>query len=97
MALPQGLSLDQTQNTWATQLDPLLNQPLSKALYLKNVSLVAGTNTINHKLGRRLEGWNPTRVRAAATLYDAQDQNQTPQLTLVIVASAPVVVDLVVF
>jgi len=44
-----------------------------------------------------LTGWNPTRIRASATIFDTQDSNQTPQLTLNLVASANVVVDLLVF
>lgn len=95
--LPQRLPLDRMQVAWAQQLDPIIINPIINNLILKNVSLIAGTNVINHLLGRNLQGWNPTRVRAAATIYDLQDSNQTPQLTLVLVASAPVVVDLSVF
>lgn len=95
--LPQRLSLTQMQNTWATQLDPIIANPTVNNLILKNIALVTGTNVINHRLGRVLQGWKPTRIRASATMYDTQDTNQTPQLTLVLVASAPVVVDLEVF
>ena len=95
--LPKKLSWEMAQTQWATQLDPIISNPLTSSIILKNVSLAAGTNVINHKLGRTLQGWNPTRVRAAATIYDLQDTNQTPQLTLVLVASAPVIIDLAVF
>lgn len=95
--LPQRLNLPMMQTEWAQQLDPIIANPTVDNLILKNVSLVTGTNVINHKLGRTLQGWNPVRVRANATIYDQQDTNQTPQLTLILVASAPVVVDLVVF
>jgi hypothetical protein len=95
--LPQRLSLPSMQTTWAQQLDPVIANPLNNSLILKNISLVAGSNVIPHLLGRKLVGWIPTRVRASATLYDTQDASQTPQLTLTLVASAPVVVDLAVF
>lgn len=95
--LPKKQPWEMAQTTWATQIDPIIANPTINNLVLKNVSLVAGSNTINHRLGRALQGWNSVRIRAAATLYDQQDTNQTPQLTLVLVASAPVVVDLVVF
>ena len=85
------------QTKWAQELNPIISNPTIHNLILKNVSLTAGTNVINHKLSRPLQGWNPTRLRASATIYDLQDTNQTPQLTLILVASAPVVVDLVVF
>lgn len=98
MSLPQGLTLSQTQNTWATQLDPLLNNPLSKAIVLKNISLTMGANIINHNLGRKLQGWYPVRIRsAAAAFYDTQDTNTMPHLTLNLTSSADVVIDLVVF
>lgn len=95
--LPQRLPLDQMQVQWAQQLNPIIANPILNNVILKNVSLVSGTNVINHKLGRPLQGWKTTRVRASATFYDTQDTNQTPQLTLVLVASAPVVIDLEVF
>lgn len=95
--LPQKLDLPKMQTTWAQQLDPIISNPTVNNLVLKNVSLVTGVNVINHLLGRTLQGWSTSRIRAAATLYDQQDTNQTPTLTLVLVASAPVVIDLVVF
>jgi hypothetical protein len=95
--LAQKLPLDMMQTQWAQELNPIIANPMTNPLILKNISLVAGTNVINHRLGRNLQGWNSTRVRAAATIHDEQDTNQTPQLTLILVASAPVVVDLAVF
>ena len=95
--LPQKLPLPLMQTQWAQQLDPIIANPTVNSIVLKNISLATGTNVVNHKLGRVLQGWKPTRVRASATLYDQQDSNQTPQLTLILVASAPVVVDLEVF
>lgn len=101
MALPifqsdnQALGLMQT--SWASQLNPLLFSPLAAPILLKNVSLVSGDNTINHLLGKSLIGWAVVRQRSAATLYDKQDVNSMPSLTLVLNASASVVVDLIVF
>lgn len=98
MSLPQQLSLQQMQNTWATKLDPIISNPTVNNLILKNIVLITGTNVINHRLGRNLQGWKPTRIRnVSATFYDLQDANQTPQLTLVLVSSANVTIDLEVF
>lgn len=97
MALPKKLPLAQIDTKWPEQLDPLLKNPLNSASILKNQSLQAGSNTINHLLGTPLQGWYVIRQRAAATIYDLQDNNQMPQLTLILNSSAPVVVDLVVF
>lgn len=102
MALPQFQNDDKDlqllQNAWATQLNPLLANPALKSLVLKGVSLASGSNTINHLLGRKLQGWSIVRQRGvAASVYDNQDSNQLPQLTLVLVSSAPVNVDILVF
>lgn len=95
--LPQKLNLPMMQTKWAQELDPIISNELLQGNILSNISLVTGTNVINHKLGRNLLGWYTTRVRAAVTLYDQQDTNQTPNLTLVLIASAPAIVDLAVF
>ena len=85
------------QNAWKSQLDPVLANPTNKNLILTNVSLAIGSNTINHKLGRKLQGWKIVRQRASSVIYDLQDSNQRPELTLVLQASAAVVVDIEVF
>lgn len=85
------------QSSWAKDIDPIISNPANQSLLLKNVVLVTGTNTINHKLGRKLQGWVVVRLRAAATIYDDQDNNIMPQLTLTLVSSAPVTADIEVF
>lgn len=97
MSLPQKLTLDAMQNTWASALNPIIASPQNNSIILKNIALAVGVNVISHKLGRNLQGWNPTRIRAATVIYDQQDTNQTPQLTLVLISSAAAVVDLEVF
>ncbi len=101
MALPQFQTDDKDfqlmQNSWASQLNPVLANPTTKSSILKNVQLIAGTNTINHLLSRKLQGWKLVRKRAAAEIYDEQDANQSPQLTLILVSNAQVSVDIEVF
>lgn len=97
MALPRQLEWPTARDRWASQLDPLLAKPTSSSIILKNVSLAAGTTVVNHLLGRVLQGWKLVRVRSAATIYDEQDSNQTPNLTLVLNSSAAVIVDIEVF
>lgn len=95
--LPQQLDLPKMQTTWASAIDPVINNPIINGLILQNISLTTGTNVINHKLGRKLQGWYITRVRSSVTIYDTQDSNQTPELTLILVASAPATINLAVF
>ncbi len=101
MALPQFQSDDQSfqmmQNAWATQIDPVLNNPSIKSIILKNVTLLSGSNTISHKLGRKLQGWRIVRLRGPAAIYDTQDSNKNPTLTLLLTSDNPVSCDLEVF
>lgn len=85
------------QTKWSAIIDPVLNFPVNNGIILQDVVLTTGDNTINHKLGRDLQGWFITRLRAAATIFDKQDANSFPQLTLVLNTSANVTVDMVVF
>lgn len=85
------------QTNWASQINPLLGNPVANGIILKNVALINGTTVVNHLLGRRLQGWVVTRQRAAASIYDLQDQNQMQNLTLVLSSSASVVVDIYVY
>jgi hypothetical protein len=85
------------QNKWKSILDPIIALPQNDSNILKNVSLSKGTNTINHKLGQTLQGWKVVRQRASASIYDNQDSNTMPALTLILVSSDPVVVDIEVF
>lgn len=45
------------QSSWATDLNPVIQNPLVNGIYLKGTSLVAGSNQIAHKLGRQYQGW----------------------------------------
>lgn len=95
--LPQ-LPWDLASDRWASIIDPVINNPIVNSVLLTNITLTTGANTINHKLGRKLVGWYPTRIRGvSATFYDNQDTNPIPHLTLILVSSADVVVDLEVF
>jgi len=65
---------------------------------VKDVSLLsASTVKVSHKLGRPVVGWFIVRQRASAIIWDSQDSNSTPSLTLDLKCSANVVVDLWVF
>ena len=78
-------------------LNQLVGSPLLNNNILTSVSLASGSNTINHKLNRKLQGWMIVRQRASASIYDTQDSNTDPNNTLVLVSSAAVTVDLLVF
>lgn len=94
--LPQKLSWDLAQTQWAQQINPLISNPLTQGNLLYNISLETGLNSINHKLSRKPQGYLIIGMHNAyAQIYDTVSQQ--PNLTLILNASAPVVVDLYVF
>lgn len=102
MSLPIFYSKDQDlsmmQTKWASILDPVVNLPWSTGVLLKNVTLTSGANIVNHKLSRTLQGWMPVRFHGNfAQIFDTQDTNTMPSLTLLLNASTGVTVDLLVF
>lgn len=97
MKLPQQLNINAMQNQWATAIEPVLNNPVIQGLILPNIALTTGSNSVNHRLARKLVGWYIVRQRGPASIYDTQDANQMPQLTLSLTSSADVVVDIAVF
>lgn len=99
--LPKFQSDDQSvnmlQTSWSSAINPLLANPLSSMVILKDVVLATGSNTINHRLNRVLQGWMVIRQNAVANLYDDQDQNPLQNKTLILVTDADVTVNLIVF
>lgn len=97
MSLPKQLPLELLQTTWAQQLDPVISNPILKGRQITNQTINIGTNVINHKLGRKLQGWFITSINGYAQLFDTQATNQTPQLTLNITSNADALVSLWVY
>lgn len=85
------------QTKWASVLNPVISVPFNDGQTLQSVSLVSGTNIINHKLGRKLTGWIVVRLRGPATFYDSQESNPNQQQTLLLNSSANVVADIFVY
>ncbi len=97
MKLPQMLDWDKAANRWASMIEPYINQPIVQGRLVENVSLINGTTVVNHLLGRKLVGWFIVGINGAATVYDNQASNQTPQLTLSLTSNASVVATIWVF
>lgn len=101
MSLPlyksDNQSLTLLQTAWASLLNPVLDNSANNSILLKSVKVVTGSNTINHLLGKKLTGWKIVRQRSASSVYDNQDDNPKPELTLVLVSTNDVVLDIEVF
>lgn len=88
----QPMTLLQTQ--WSQMINPVISLPQNQGVMLKEVELLTGTNIINHRLGRRPQGWMLTDISAAATVYRSFPFND---LTLTLTSSAAAVVNIYVF
>lgn len=92
---PKDWSLLQTN--WSALLDPLLGRRQNQSNVLSDIDLAIGLNTVNHKLGRKLQGWKIVLQDAHASIYDAQNTNQTTELTLELISDAVTTVSIEVF
>lgn len=82
---------------WASTLNPVLANPIISGNLLSGVTVKTGSNTINHGLGRDLQGYIVVMNNSAVTFHDNQSQNQHTDLTLILVASGAAVISLYVF
>lgn len=74
-----------------------LRTPFTDSILLKEVSLLTGDNFIPHQLGRALQGWVMVGRSSAALVFDKQITNVLKNKFLILNASAPIIVSLVVF
>jgi hypothetical protein len=100
MALPIYKSDDQTvtllQTNWASQINPVISNPIVNGVLQKNISLTVGTNVINHKLSRNYQGYVITGMHNVfSQIYDTT--SNTPSLTLNLHSSAATSVDIYCF
>jgi hypothetical protein len=96
MSLPLNLPLPTMQTRWKSALDPLLVNPLNGISILKDVSLIDGTNIINHLLGKTMQGWFITDIQGIATIY-RPSISPFNELTLTLISSAAVMCSIGVF
>src|ERR1041385_952261 len=80
--------LGMLQTRWAAELNPIIGRVQNQSIILEDVDLINGAVTINHFLGRKLKGWKIVRQNAQASIWDSQDSNKTPELTLVLNSDA---------
>ncbi len=101
MSLPilqtDNQELHMMQTRWASALDPMLACLLMQGRLVRNVDLINGVTEVNHKLGRKLIGWVLTRKPGSADIYDNQDTNSRPALTLSLTSDTDITVDIWVF
>ena len=82
------------QSAWASILDPLLQNPSLQSVIVKDVALSTTPKAVNHRLGRKPQGWRIVDANSGATVYRTAPFDP---LTLTLEASAPITVSLEVF
>lgn len=88
----KDLSLLSTK--WKSIIDPVLANPMTNMLILKNVRLLTGNNAIPHLLQQIQQGWVIVDIQAAAAIYRNAAFNDT---YLYLSTSADVTVSIGVF
>lgn len=79
---------------WASEINPILVNPINNMLIIPNQTLSIGTNVINHGLGKMQHGWAILDIDGASDIYRNAPLNST---TLSLSSSAQVVVSIGVF
>lgn len=92
--LSTALPMSQMQSKWASQINPIIANPLNNIQLLKNIQLASGANVINHGLGKTQQGWLLTDIQGVASVYRSEPFNDK---TLTLIASAPATVSIGVF
>lgn len=92
--LSQKIAWELANPLWASTLNPIIASPLSSITILKDKALINGITTINHGLGRLMQGWIILDINGAATIYRSASLNAK---TLTLTSNAAVTVSLGVF
>ena len=93
-SLTTKLPWDKCNSLWASQLNPVLANPITNPILITNISLIDGQNVINHGLGQTQQGWIITDIQGSANVYRTEPFNS---LTLTLTSSAAVTISLAVF
>ena len=75
----------------------VIKSPLINGRLLENVILGTASVRVEHKLGRKPQGYIVVRRTADAQVFDSQAVEGSPDLFLPLTASAPVTVSLWIF
>jgi hypothetical protein len=95
MALSTKLPVPLMQTQWASEINPLLANPSNNSRVITGIVLVANTpQVVNHKLGRKMQGWEIADINANANVWRTQPFNAQ---TITLESSANVTINIRVF
>lgn len=81
------------QTSWISRINPVLKNPISNGILIEQL-LILGSNIVNHRLGRKPQGYIVVDQDASATFFRSAPFND---LTLALDSSANVTVRLYIF
>jgi len=94
---PKEYELDVVQRNVKEFAGQLEKNVILDGVLIEDIDLVsASSNTVNHKLGRKIKGWFITRIDANANVWENSTQ-PLPKSTIVLDTSANCKVSLYVF
>lgn len=90
---------DRTQNQLQDNVGDVLDQITARAhldsQVLYNVRLVVGeANVVPHKLGRAYSSFLPCSMQGVADVWEDKDNNNSPQLNLILYSNGNITLDL---
>jgi hypothetical protein len=94
MQLPVNIPFSQMLTRWSSILNPFVANPSNNSSVLSNISLTVGINSINHLLGRTMQGWFLVDQNSVGTVYRSAPLNDK---TLTLTSSAAMTVSIGVF
>jgi len=92
--LSSNLAWSLANKIWAQNLNPIVSNLMNQGKIIPNISLINGSVTFNHGLGRQMTGWYIVDIQSAATIYRSQPLNA---LTLTLTSNAAATVAVGVF
>lgn len=93
----QSRELVQLQGNIQSAFSQVLLIPILNGVLLENLEIVAGDNTITHKLGRRIRGYLVTRKNSASDIYDKISTDTALDQSFTLNSSADCIISLWVF
>lgn len=94
--LPKKQPWATAQDTWASQINPVLANLLVQGQLLRNIHLAVGDNLIAHKLGRQPQSYFICAPKGPGVVYQTAHQ-ANPAVTLTLTSDSELLTDLWVF
>ena len=85
------------QSHLKTVLNPLLELPISDGVLSKDLTVNTTDTLIEHKLGRKPEGFLITRLKSNSVIYESATANDEAARLIILIASAAATADIYFF